>query len=102
MRAKLLLARVFALRRKMHEPVGAVGAWLKRVVDGYYRYHAVPGNPGALGRPTVFACCGGKPYSVAVSGGNRDVDRLRPIFERWIPRPRTLHPYPEADATHPR
>ncbi len=26
-----------------------------------------------LGRfGTVFACCGGKPYSVALSGGNRD------------------------------
>src|ERR1700688_3583850 len=30
------------LRLRMHEPVNAVGAWLKRVVSGYYRYHAVP------------------------------------------------------------
>ena len=30
--------------------------------------------------------------------------RIRPTFERWIPRPRVLHPYPEArfDAIHPR
>ena len=34
----------------MHEPVALVGAWLKRVVEGYYRYHAVPGNLQVLGR----------------------------------------------------
>ena len=34
----------------MHAPVGAVGEWLKRVVEGYYRYHAVPGNSGVLER----------------------------------------------------
>jgi RNA-directed DNA polymerase len=38
------------LRPRMHEPVNAVGAWLKRVVSGYYRYHAVPENQRALGR----------------------------------------------------
>ena len=29
---------------------------------------------------------------------------IRPTFERWIPRPQILHPYPSArfDATHPR
>ena len=35
------------LRQRMHEPVNAVGAWLKRVVSGYYRYHAVPDNQRA-------------------------------------------------------
>jgi RNA-directed DNA polymerase len=32
------------LRSKMHDPIPEVGKWLKRVVDGYYRYHSVPGN----------------------------------------------------------
>ena len=32
MRAKLLLVKQ-ELRRKMHEPVGVVGGWLKRVVE---------------------------------------------------------------------
>src|SRR5580704_8189247 len=36
------------LRLRMHEPVNAVGVWLKRVVSGYYRYHAVPENQRAL------------------------------------------------------
>jgi RNA-directed DNA polymerase len=31
-------------------------------------------------------------------------NRIRPTFERWIPRPRALHPYPNVrfDATHSR
>ena len=33
-----------ALYRKRHEPVPAVGAWLKRVMNGYFEYHAVPKN----------------------------------------------------------
>jgi RNA-directed DNA polymerase len=30
--------------------------------------------------------------------------RIRPTFERWLPRPRVQHPYPDVrfDATHPR
>jgi hypothetical protein len=32
------------LRFRMHEPVASVGAWLQKVVVGYYQYHAVPGN----------------------------------------------------------
>ena len=39
------------LRRRMHEPVADVGAWLQKVVTGYYRYHAVPGN---IDRLSVF------------------------------------------------
>ena len=49
MRAKLLLLKR-ELRRKMHEPVGVVGQWLKRVVGGYYRYHGAPGNSAVLGK----------------------------------------------------
>ena len=41
------LARVkVVLRRRMHDPIEEVGEWLGRVVLGYYRYHAVPGNCG--------------------------------------------------------
>ncbi len=45
---KRMVAKLHALkaelRRRMHEPVADVGAWLRKVVNGYYRYHAVPGN----------------------------------------------------------
>ena len=43
MRATLAAIRV-ELRRKLHEPVAQVGRWLKRVVQGYFNYRAVPDN----------------------------------------------------------
>ncbi len=32
------------LRKRMHQPLAEVGKWLKSVVQGYFNYHAVPGN----------------------------------------------------------
>jgi hypothetical protein len=33
-----------SFRRRMHDRMADVGAWLRKVVLGYYQYHAVPGN----------------------------------------------------------
>src|ERR1035437_9813357 len=104
MRAKLLSLKQ-ELRRKMHEPVSVVGEWLKRVVEGYYRYHAVPGNIAVLRRFRDRLCMLWRQALRRRSQRRRPGwDRLRPTFERWIPRPRTLHPYPDVrfDVTHPR
>jgi hypothetical protein len=43
MAAKLQAIKAELIRRR-HEPKAAVGEWLQKVVLGYYRYHAVPGN----------------------------------------------------------
>ena len=32
------------LRQRLHEPVAQTGRWLKSVVQGYFNYHAIPGN----------------------------------------------------------
>src|ERR1022692_5284745 len=104
MRAKLESIKQ-ELRRKMHEPVSVVGEWLKRVVEGYYRYHAVPGNIAVLGRFRDRLCMLWRQALRRRSQRRRPGwDQLRPTFERWIPRPRTLHPYPDVrfDVTHPR
>jgi len=104
MRAKLQGIKQ-ELRRKMHEPVGVVGRWLKRVVEGYYRYHAVPGNLGAMGTFRYRLC---KLWRQVLRRRSQrrqpGWDRLRPTFDRWIPRPRVLHPYPSVrfDVLHPR
>ena len=62
---KRMVARLRAikeeLRRRMHEPTASVGEWLQKVVMGYYRYHAVPGN---LDRLRVF----GRRIRVALQG----------------------------------
>ena len=41
--AKLRAIKAELIRRK-HEPSAQVGEWLQKVVQGYYQYHAVPGN----------------------------------------------------------
>ena len=67
MRAKLESIQQ-TLRTRMHEPVGRIGEWLKRVVDGYYLYHAVPGNLSSMGASGIdCAGCGDKSYVAVVN-----------------------------------
>ena len=44
---KLLVIKK-GLRRRMHRPIPEQGAWLKKIVTGYFNYHAVPTNSRAL------------------------------------------------------
>jgi RNA-directed DNA polymerase len=93
------------LRYRMHEPIASVGAWLQKVVVGYYQYHAVPGN---LDRLRIFGQRLRRVWRLILSRrsqcGMLPWDRLTPIFARWIPIPRVLHPYPMERfiAIHPR
>jgi len=84
------------LQRRMHDRVTEVGAWLRKVVNGYYQYHAVPGNIGQL---STFRQRVNRLWYQA----RKRWEALVPMFERWIPRPHVLHPYPEARfyAIHP-
>jgi group II intron reverse transcriptase/maturase len=50
--AKLKAIKAELQLRKHHRTI-EVGAWLRKVVLGYYQYHAVPGNTGQL---RVFMC----------------------------------------------
>ena len=36
------------LRRRMHDPIPAMGEWLRSVVNGHIRYYGVPMNQTAL------------------------------------------------------
>jgi RNA-directed DNA polymerase len=95
MRAKLLAVKQ-ELRQRMHAPVALVGAWLQRVMTGYYRYHAVPGNLPVLFRFRRRVCRHWRQVLRRRSQRRKpDWSRLQPIFARWIPVPRTLHPYPD-------
>jgi len=93
------------LKRRRHEPVAAVGAWLQKVTSGYYQYHAVPGN---LHRLHLFRWRLSWIWWRALSRRSQrsfvSMDRLHRLIHRWIPVARVLHPYPmqRFDATHPR
>jgi RNA-directed DNA polymerase len=38
------------LRKRMRQPLADVGKWLRSVIQGYFSYHAVPGNFASLQR----------------------------------------------------
>ncbi len=93
------------LRRRMHDPVSMVGDWLHQVVTGYFLYHAVPGNLACLGKFRARLCRIWRQVLRRRSQKRRlNWERLNRGFERWLPHPRVLHPYPSArfDALHPR
>jgi RNA-directed DNA polymerase len=104
MRAKLQEIKQ-QLRRRMHEPVPQTGKWLQSVVQGYFNYHAVPGNLDRLGdfreRVTRYWR-----RTLRRRGQRRPINwaRLHRLADRWLPRPRVLHPYPAQRfaVTHPR
>ena len=93
------------LRRRMHEPVAETGKWLKSVVQGYFNYHAVPGNGNNL---RVFRFRVTRLWRKVLhrrgQRGYLNWARMRQLEERWIPGPCVLHPWPGArfDAIHPR
>jgi len=101
--AKLKAIKV-ELQRRMHHRIAEVGVWLRKVVLGYYRYHAVPGNTTQLRIFKLRVCRLWQ--SVLVRRSQRAQmrwERFTPVLNRWIPPPRVLHPYPDARfyATHP-
>jgi len=85
------------LQRRKHDRTTAVGAWLRKVVLGYYQYHAVPGN---LDQLRIFKCRVNRLWrNVLVRRSQRAQmrwERITPLLARWIPPPRILHPYPDA------
>jgi RNA-directed DNA polymerase len=104
MAAKLLAIKSELIRRR-HEPKATVGEWLRKVTSGYYRYHAVPGNIPQL---KIFRHRLRRLWRMVLihrsQRGSVSWERLQPLFDRWIPLPRVLHPHPMArfDATYPR
>ena len=101
--AKLKAIKV-ELQRRMHDRVPDVGGWLRKVVSGYYQYHAVPGNIDQL---RIFRRRVNRLWRNVLARRSQTAkkkwEQLIPVLERWIPPPRVLHPYPEArfHATHP-
>jgi hypothetical protein len=104
LRAKLLEVKQ-QLRKRMHEPAAQSGQWLRSIVQGYFNYHAVPGNIDSL---SAFRYRVIRLWRTAMihRGGKRHLTwaRMQKLADRWLPPPRVLHPYPRVrfDAMHPR
>jgi len=95
MRAKLKEIKE-DLRKRMHKPVPEVGKWLRSVVNGYYRYHAVPRNLPAM--KSFYREIGLQWHAALCRRSHKatvDWKRMYKIINRWIPAPHVTHPYPE-------
>ena len=104
MRAKLREIKQ-QLRERMHDPVRQTGQWLKSIMQGHLNYYTVPGN---IDRLSVFRdrLTGYWWHTLRRRSEKRRISwtRMLALADRWLPRPRVLHPYP-ADrfaASHPR
>lgn len=95
LRAKLHAVRQELLRRR-HRPVPEQGAWLASVVRGYFAYHAVPTNGRRLGQFRFEVARAW--HRALLRRGQRDRTtwlRMHRLDERWIPKVRITHPWPE-------
>ena len=83
------------LRRRLHDPIPAVGAWLGTVVRGHVRYYGVPMNGRAL---FTFRTQVGRLWHHALARrsqtGHVPWERMLRLIERWLPPARICHPYP--------
>ena len=84
------------LRRRRHRPVAETGAWLGRVLRGWYRYYAVPRTSRWLSSFRwqvqwlwwrILRRRGDK--------GKASWARAYRLGNLWLPPARILHPYPE-------
>ena len=86
------------LHKRKHRPLGETARWLRRVVQGWLNYHAVPGNSRRIGRfvDEVTRLWLHVIRSRSQRGRKRWTwERMHRLLRRHLPRPRIVHPYPE-------
>jgi len=104
LQAKLLAVKE-ELRRQMHQPIPRQGKWLRRVVSGWFAYHAVPTTTRSL---QTFRDCVVRLWLRSLRRrGQRDKttwERIKRLADDYLPKPRILHPWPEQRfaVEHPR
>jgi group II intron reverse transcriptase/maturase len=102
LRSKLQAIRQ-QLRKRWHERMADTGEWLRSVVQGYFNYHAVPGNYAAL---QTFRREVARAWLQALRRRSQKHrlpwERFAQIVDRFLPLPRILHPEPGVrfDAMH--
>ena len=83
------------LRARMHWPIRQLGAWLKSVLTGHYRYYGVPRNLSML---RVFRECILRYWCQILRRRSQRQritwQRIYALATQWLPPPHILHPYP--------
>ena len=95
MQAKLKAVKV-ELRRRLQNPISAVGQWLRIVLLGHYRYFGVPRNGRKL--EAFRYRISWMWYRALCRRSQRHrltTERMRRLVKRWLPLPRIVHSYPD-------
>lgn len=86
------------LEKRRHHSIGDTGRWLRRVVQGWLNFHAVPSNSHRLGRfvdeVTRLWLSVIRRRSQRGRRGWTWV-RMQRLARLHLPRPRVKHPYPD-------
>lgn len=92
--AKLKAVRT-ELRKRLHDPVPEVGAYLRAVVVGHARYYGVPGDgPCLRAFHKAIARLWHRMLGRRSQRGHVPWARMGKYVRRWLPYPRICHPYP--------
>ena len=99
--ARKALELKIQLRRRIHDPVAQVGEWLRSVVQGWFNYHAVPGNSPCLDqfRTQVGRLWLGVLRRRSQKGQIWTWERMSRLIRCWLPPALILHPYPNQRLT---
>jgi RNA-directed DNA polymerase len=104
MRAKLKMIKE-ELWQRMHQSIPLQGSWLRRVVKGYFNYHAVPTNARALDVFLHHVTDLWRRTLRRRSQKDRTTwARMTKLASDFLPKPIILHPWPSDrfTVTHPR
>ena len=84
------------LQRRMHEPIPEQGRYLRRVLDGHFRYYGVPTNSARLtGFRYQVAWLWRRTLKRRSQRSRMTWERMKRITDRWLPSPRICHPWPD-------
>jgi group II intron reverse transcriptase/maturase len=84
------------LRRMMHQPISKQGLYLKRVLNGYFNYFAVPTNTRAMNAYYWnVAWYWRRALQRRSQTGRMTWERMERHVKRWLPTARIRHPHPD-------
>lgn len=97
---KRMQRRLSAIRKELvarrHLPIPKQGKWIRQVVAGYFAYHAIPTNSARLQAFRNEVVRGWRHALKRRSQrGYIARSRIERLADRWIPRARVLHPWPD-------
>jgi len=83
------------MRKRMHQPIRETGSWLRTILLGHYQYYGVPRNYASLNAFRHHIIVIWRNTLRRRSQKHRITwSKMDRLANRWLPKPRITHPYP--------